>query len=524
MEDSKRRRRLLQHILMGWVAVTGAMPLTALADTDSLAIREPVFHAPAEAAPTEAAPAETAPRAAAEPVGTFSRSLLAVREPTAAATFRPIREPQVSTAASRPAIGQPASRPPRARIAAASAPRLAPPATVALPPLPGADDSSGANDLSGTAASSDHARWLRKRSLARQVSSEILGAPASRPVVPPSPNVSTMTSRRLAQQAAEQLSQARRQSARGTLLSARRSAFETLRLIADANDLLIGNVTSATALQQARTALRESEDFAGRFGPVGPEAISRMVASHQTTILKGCDTSQLNGSRATDLYLDFARSQLADVAEANPIAIEALVVLAEVERQTETPGPLSDAMVISLLRAAIQAGPNDPVVANELGFQLLKQGLLEEAQWALEHSYRLHPSRSAGVNLAETLRQRGDQASAQAMIARLDQIPSAPARQPQVFALTPQQFAALSQPTAPPQSQQVSQNHRFAHNQPVPRAAMPAAGAAVGGPAAAVASPPAAAPLAPTPAAPVQPAEPKSPLGRVADAVSHFWK
>ena len=110
------------------------------------------------------------------------------------------------------------------------------------------------------------------------------------------------------------------------------------------------------------------------------------------------------------------------------------------------------------------------------------------------------------------------------MIARLEQIPPAPARQPQVFALSPQQFAALSQPTAGPQSQHISQSQPFAHNHPVPRAAMPAAGTTMGVPTAADHSPPAAAPLAPTPAAPVQPAEPKSRLGRVADAVSHFWK
>ncbi|QEG40355.1 tetratricopeptide repeat protein [Roseimaritima ulvae] len=497
MEDSTSRRRLLQRILMGWVVLSGAMPLGALADSPSLAIHEPVFAEP----PADAASPSDA-----------SRPFLAVREPTTAvAAFRPVREPGISPAA--PTIDI-AALPQLPDTAPGDATQTAPP--VARPeqasiakPLNALAWRSGDNEFAGERSPAD-SRWLRKRALAQQVSREILGATQARMVAAPAPNVSTMTARRLAQQAADQLAQARRQLDRGTLLSARGSAFETLRLIADANDLLTGTVSSATALQAARTALRESEDFAGRFGPVGPEAIARMAASHQTTILKDCDTSQLNGSRATDIYLDYARSQLAEVADSNPIAIEALVVLSQVERQSESPGTLRDAMVISLLRAAIQAGPHDPVVANELGFQLLQQGLLEEAQWALEHSFRLHPTRSAGVNLAETLRQRGDLHGAQAMFASLQPIPPEPAPQPQVYALSPQQFAAFSQPTAPPQRQPIGQPQRplaaQPQLQPLPQP---------------VAAPPA---PTPTPAAPVQPAESKGPLGRVADAVSQFWK
>ncbi len=354
-------------------------------------------------------------------------------------------------------------------------------------------------------------RWQRRQTIAQQVSTEILGDRSEITKLAPQLNVSTFTAQRLAQDAARTLRDAREQARRATPLSALSSAMETLRLIADANDLLDGSVVSATNLQQAQTALRESADFAGRFGPVGPDTISRMVQSHQTPVLKNCDLGTFNGSRAADVYLDFAREKLAAVALANPLATEALVVLADVKQQADAQGPVTDAIVISLLRAALQARPDDAAVANELGYQLLKQGLLSESQWVLEHSLKLQPSRAAGTNLAEVLRQRGDLVGARGLIARLDTLPVPAPQQPQVYSVSPRQFAALSPSLASPVTPAQLQSQGTPPNN-TPNAATTGNSTS-----------PTMAP-APTLASPVQPAEPKGPIGRVADAVSSLWK
>lgn len=536
MDDAKRKRYRLKHVLLGCALASctlSAFSVYGNEDRPFLAIREPGSE-PAKPTRIAPAPAPEKNRSATLPNQRQANDVTGRRQPASAL----IREPNTATAAiGYPVASQQPVPPslqatvqtvhdfPAASLASAAATQVAsvPEVKVTLPMVPDSDSQTSATyshlpnnfQLNWQNAQQDRqierelAQEASRKTLARQVSTRTLSKLRTPSEPPPTPAVSTLTARRMAEQAIQSLEDAHLQLRRGMHLTAKRSAMETLRLIADANDMLDGQIRSASNLQQAQQALEEANDFSGQYGPVSQASLQRMVQSHQTPVLKDCTTSHLNGSRAADLYLDFARAKFAIVAEANPIATEALALLAEVERKNKKPTALTDAVVISLLRAAIQARPDDAVIANELGFQLLKQGLLEEAQWALERSFQIQPTRSAGVNLAEALRQRGNIQAARERIAQIEGLPIQPPATPQIITLSPQQFASLSPPTSPQGIQ------------PQPTLAIPAASADR---AASDSSGSTATSNEPTPAPQVVPAEPKSAVGRVAQAVSQLWK
>ncbi|QDS93132.1 hypothetical protein FF011L_18870 [Roseimaritima multifibrata] len=539
MDDAKRKRYRLKHVLLGCALASctlSALSVYGNEDRPFLAIREPGSE-PAKPTRIAPAPAPEKNSSASLPNPMQANELTGRRQPTSAL----IREPSTATVAiGHPVASQQPVPPslqaavqkgqtvhdfPAASLASAAANQVAnvPDVKVTLPMVPDSDSQTSATyshlpnnfQLNWQNVQQDRqferelAQEASRKTLARQVSTRTLSKLRTPSEQAPTPAVSTLTARRMAEQAIQSLDDAHLQLRRGMHLTAKRSAMETLRLIADANDMLDGQIRSARNLQQAQQALEEANDFSGQYGPVSQASLQRMVQSHQTPVLKDCTTSHLNGSRAADLYLDFARAKFAIVAEANPIATEALAVLAEVERKNKKPTALTDAVVISLLRAAIQARPDDAVIANELGFQLLKQGLLEEAQWALEKSFQIQPTRSAGVNLAETLRQSGNIQAARERIAQIEGLPIQPPATPQIITLSPQQFASLSPPTSPPGIQ------------PQPTLAIPAASADR---TASDSSGSTATSNEPTPAPQVVPAEPKSAVGRVAQAVSQLWK
>ncbi len=388
----------------------------------------------------------------------------------------------------------------------AAAPLEQPPPTAATtltprsPNAPVRQPTSGSLGSEGVAKDPSIAKQRQRSIIARQVSQRNLQA-TSQPLRPlPIPSAHSLTAKRLAQQAASAVAKAQDHAKRGMVHSARTNALEALRLIAEANDLLDGGVDSTTRLTQARTALREVTDFTGRFGTVQAETIARMTQSHETPVLRNCRAELLNGPRAVEIYLDYAREQLAAVAMANPIATNACVVLAKVEAAAKPEDSFQAAVAICLLRAALQARPDDAYVANELGYQLLQQSLLDEAEWVLQHSFQLQPSKAAGFNLAETLRQQGKQAQAQAIAARASDLPESTHNPVHVFTLSPQEFATLS----PPQTS-VPQTHAGSSSLPSPASGQ--------GP-------------MPTPAPEPRPATEQSPgpLGRVANAVSRLWK
>lgn len=248
---------------------------------------------------------------------------------------------------------------------------------------------------------------------------------------------------------------------RGAVHSSREGALEALRTYAAAADMRGERRDAAEALEQATTAIREAGDFVGRYGHVDAADLQRMVDAHQTPVLKGGEASRLNPQAAADLYLDFARQRLTEAAGGRREAAAALAVLARAERlQEERMGArvggdaravLAEAVAITYLRAALGTDPGSGPLANELGHQAMRLGLLGEAQWALERSWALGPNEPALRNLIETHRRAGNVATAQELAAILPQL-AADARSavPQVVQLDPGHFAAISPPLQSP--------------------------------------------------------------------------
>ena len=55
-------------------------------------------------------------------------------------------------------------------------------------------------------------------------------------------------------------------------------------------DVQSGGNHHAKQLEAAMEAIRESEDFTGKFGPVDQDALLRLVTVHETDALKTCPT------------------------------------------------------------------------------------------------------------------------------------------------------------------------------------------------------------------------------------------
>jgi hypothetical protein len=127
-------------------------------------------------------------------------------------------------------------------------------------------------------------------------------------------------------------------------------------------------------------AIREADDFAGRYGTVDSAAIARMVNSHHTKTLKEFDTSQLTGIIAADIYLDSARQMLESMAASDPLAAHAIAMLAKSYRQRASESPLALATSVHLMRAAVAAAPGDRALTIELASVLDQANMKAEAQ------------------------------------------------------------------------------------------------------------------------------------------------
>ena len=245
--------------------------------------------------------------------------------------------------------------------------------------------------------------------------------------------------------------EAERLLASGAEYAAYDAAVRSLRSMAAANDLEHGGDQATSSLNAALEAIREAGDFMGRFGEVDLATIDRMIASHRTPVLKGCNVSNLTPLVAADHYLDFARRQLTLAVHDQQDAANVLAVLGNAARNRQVnPVGLRDSIAICCLRAAVATNPDNAGVTSELGYHAMQLGLLDEARWALETSLASSPSRHALQNLIETHRLAGDIDQARALIAQLDALGGPePVKQLQVTPVSPEEFAALSPPVQP---------------------------------------------------------------------------
>ena len=247
---------------------------------------------------------------------------------------------------------------------------------------------------------------------------------------------------------------------RGASQSARESARETLRLIALLRDSETRSDQHTRRLNDAFTAIREAGDFAGRYGPVGSDAIGRLIEVHQTPVLKRTATSGLTPPRVIEAYLGFARQRLVDAAQGGPLAAEAVLILADLQSdslslqhatQTDEASRLyAGELGLMYRRAAVEIAPDNPQTTAQLGRTLLKRSMPVAARDMLLDSVRQKPTRQNTENLMKAASLAGDFVTVDACekMLRHTELPS---ELPYQF-LAPQTFAATSTAVPPAKS------------------------------------------------------------------------
>jgi hypothetical protein len=255
----------------------------------------------------------------------------------------------------------------------------------------------------------------------------------------------TINSARLRELARESLQNSSHRMQRQATHSAKMYALEALRSIVAMRDAEAGGNQRARQLDVALDAIRESDDFCGRFGPVDQNALKRMVAVHETDVLKGRDLENISALEATETYLAVARKNLTAAAGGVREASDALVLLGQIEKRMSKPGDTHAAAVaVTLQRAAIEVAPTNGPGYQELGTTLLDQGLVKQAAWALGRSIAIQPTRSGYEGLLEASRRLGDVETARLCLESL-QNPNISSETP-VKTLSPDAFAATYKP------------------------------------------------------------------------------
>ncbi len=232
---------------------------------------------------------------------------------------------------------------------------------------------------------------------------------------------------------------------RGATHSARRYATEALRLAVEMQDAANGGNEHTRSLTTALDAIRESKDFCGQYGSVDARVLTRMVAVHETSVLKEADLSTMSSLQATEAYLQVAKDALVQAAGGSDDACDSLVMLGVVEKRLASENdPHAGAVAMTMHRAAVEISDRSPVAYRELGNTFMSQGLYPQAAWSFEQSVRLRPSRSSYQNLLEASRKTGDSETSRRCVAALDDpnLPSGIA----IKTLTPDAFAASFRP------------------------------------------------------------------------------
>ncbi len=175
-------------------------------------------------------------------------------------------------------------------------------------------------------------------------------------------------------------------------LSAAAAATEAMHLIAQSIDTTKGDGQASAELASALVSIREAADFVGRYGVVDSKAIARMVRSHETTALKSADTTTLTGLSAADVYLDSARQTLSAIAADDPLAANAIGLLAATYRQRTAESSIALATSVHLMRAAVACSPRDQGLAMELASVLDEAQLHDESRLAYKYAMKLPPS------------------------------------------------------------------------------------------------------------------------------------
>ena len=188
---------------------------------------------------------------------------------------------------------------------------------------------------------------------------------------------------------------------KGALYGARAEFRKALLAVAEALDAQYRVTSHTLALHEAMQAMKEAGDFTkDEVGSMGP--VERIVASHQTPVLKQGHVDGMPALIATQWYYTFAQQRMVagsgGAAEASH-AMYALgklhMALAELENENEQNAP----QAMTFLQTALTVDASNFSAANELGVMLARFGQLPEARDVLQHSARIRPTPETWKNL-----------------------------------------------------------------------------------------------------------------------------
>ena len=238
----------------------------------------------------------------------------------------------------------------------------------------------------------------------------------------------------------------------GAWASAEASVWQALRQFAEA--IAMSRTSSQTKsettspmedLHAARAAIIEARDFTQPGLAADAATAHRIAISHQTRVLRNSESAEtLLPGEAVDRYLDDARVRLSRMATINPDAAEAMDLLAAIYLGRNEARLMPGQTSLCLRRAALQGQPNNASLAKRLGMQLADTGLLDEAYLVLTHAYSLDPTVETSRVLETVARLRGGTGTIERMAKAADTPPAI--KRPQVVQLSPNEFAAISQP------------------------------------------------------------------------------
>ncbi len=229
-------------------------------------------------------------------------------------------------------------------------------------------------------------------------------------------------------------------------MSAEEKAKKALELIAQSIDTREQSTLATRDLMISLTAIREAEDFVGKYGMVDGEMITRMVRSHSTEILKPYDTSKLNGLAAADVYLDWSRRCITQLAVADPLAAEAIRILAQSHRLREDGTPFGIATSVHLIRAAVEGSPDNQQVRAEYETTLQIAGLTDRTTIARAKNTVAKTDTVTTVSAMSA----GWPAGQGHLVAPASNFSSNPRQDVNIIEVSPEQFAAISPAAAGP--------------------------------------------------------------------------
>lgn len=261
------------------------------------------------------------------------------------------------------------------------------------------------------------------------------------------PNISaTIHAKRLRKLAQAALIDSRSRLRRRATHTAKKHALEALRLSINIEDAVDGGNQHVRDLRVAQNAIRESKDFDSITTSVDWRSIQRMVAVHETEILKSDDLKNVSAVQATESYLNLARTKLVSAAGHSALAAESMLLLGMIEKQVLSREDVhSGAVSLIYHGAATEIQPSSAESHREYGRTLLEQGLVNQSIRSLKQSVALKPSRAGYQILLDASRRGGDYDLAQKCIGALND--PALFNDTAVVQLPPRQFAASYRPT-----------------------------------------------------------------------------